>query len=143
MKFPQNLLEEIRERIPVSDVVGRKVKLRRQGREYAGLSPFNKEKTPSFFVNDQKQFYHCFSSGKHGDIFKFLMETEGLSFPEAVKRWPNRLGLLCLRLTRKCKSGSGSGQAFMMLWKWLQNISSFSSALIWGAKLADMCRGVA
>ncbi|PLW79109.1 DNA primase [Cohaesibacter celericrescens] len=94
MKFPQNLLEEIRERIPVSDVVGRKVKLRRQGREYAGLSPFNKEKTPSFFVNDQKQFYHCFSSGKHGDIFKFLMETEGLSFPEAVEALAQQAGVV-------------------------------------------------
>ncbi|WP_114009521.1 DNA primase [Cohaesibacter intestini] len=94
MKFPQSLLEEIRERIPVSDVVGRKVKLRRQGREYAGLSPFNKEKTPSFFVNDQKQFYHCFSSGKHGDIFKFLMETEGLSFPEAVEALAQQAGVV-------------------------------------------------
>ena len=93
MKFPQHLLEEIRDRIPVSDVVGRKVKLRRQGREYAGLSPFNKEKTPSFFVNDQKQFYHCFSSGKHGDIFRFLMETEGLSFPEAVEALAQQAGV--------------------------------------------------
>ncbi|WP_316860252.1 DNA primase [uncultured Cohaesibacter sp.] len=93
MKFPQSLLEEIRDRIPVSDVVGRKVKLRRQGREFAGLSPFNKEKTPSFFVNDQKQFYHCFSSGKHGDIFRFLMETEGLSFPEAVELLANQAGV--------------------------------------------------
>ncbi|SNY91551.1 DNA primase [Cohaesibacter sp. ES.047] len=93
MKYPQSLLEQIRERIAVSDVVGRKVKLRRQGREYAGLSPFNKEKTPSFFVNDQKQFYHCFSSGKHGDIFRFLMETEGLSFPEAVEALAAQAGV--------------------------------------------------
>ena len=94
MKYPQNLLDEIRDRVPVSDVVGRKVKLRRQGREYAGLSPFNKEKTPSFFVNDQKQFYHCFSSGKHGDIFRFLMETEGLSFPEAVEALAGQAGVV-------------------------------------------------
>lgn len=94
MKFPPSLLDEIRDRIQVSDVVGRKVKLRRQGREFAGLSPFNKEKTPSFFVNDQKQFYHCFSSGKHGDIFKFLMETEGLSFPEAVEALANQAGVV-------------------------------------------------
>ena len=93
MKYPQSLLEEIRDRIPVSDVVGRKVKLRRQGREFAGLSPFNKEKTPSFFVNDQKQFYHCFSSGKHGDIFKWLMEMEGLSFPEAVEALAQQAGV--------------------------------------------------
>lgn len=93
MKFPPNLLDEIRARLPVSDVVGRRVRLKRQGREFAGLSPFNPEKTPSFFVNDQKGFYHCFSSGKHGDIFRFLMETEGLSFPEAVERLAQEAGV--------------------------------------------------
>ena len=62
-----------------------KVKLAKQGREWRGLSPFNAEKTPSFYVNDQKGFFHDFSSGKHGDGFTFLMETEGLSFPEAVE----------------------------------------------------------
>src|SRR5919199_3499018 len=93
MRFPPAFLDEIRARLPVSDVVGRRVKLKRQGKEYAGLSPFNAEKTPSFFVNDQKGFYHCFSSGKHGDIFTFLMETEGLSFPEAVERLAAEAGL--------------------------------------------------
>lgn len=93
MRFPPSLLDEIRARLPVSDVIGRKVKLRRQGREFIGLSPFNAEKTPSFTVSDQKGFYHCFSSGKHGDIFRFLMETEGLSFPEAVERLANEAGV--------------------------------------------------
>ena len=93
MRFPPAFLDEIRARLPVSDVVGRRVKLKRQGKEYAGLSPFNAEKTPSFFVNDQKGFYHCFSSGKHGDVFTFLMETEGLSFPEAVERLAAEAGL--------------------------------------------------
>src|SRR5262249_17251875 len=60
---------------------------------FLGLSPFNREKTPSFTVNDQKGFYHCFSSGKHGDVFTFLMETEGLSFPEAVERLAGEAGL--------------------------------------------------
>ncbi|MCJ2009958.1 DNA primase [Methylobacterium sp. J-092] len=86
MRYPPHILEEIRNRLPASDVVGRRVKLKKAGREWRGLSPFNAEKTPSFYVNDQKQFYHCFSSGKHGDIFSFLIETEGLSFPEAVER---------------------------------------------------------
>jgi DNA primase len=86
MKFPPDFLDEIRARLPVSEVVARKVKLRKQGREWAGLSPFNAEKSPSFFVNDQKAFYHDFSSGKHGDIFDFVMETEGLSFPDTVER---------------------------------------------------------
>src|SRR5271166_753141 len=86
MKFPPAFLDEIRARLPVSEVVARRVKLRKQGREWAGLSPFTAEKTPSFFVNDQKGFFHDFSSGKHGDIFAFVMETEGLGFPEAVER---------------------------------------------------------
>lgn len=93
MKYPPHLLDEIRARLPVSEVVGRRVRLRKQGREFAGLSPFNPEKTPSFFVNDQKGFYHCFSSGKHGDVFRFLMETEGLSFPEAVERLAGEAGV--------------------------------------------------
>jgi DNA primase len=93
VRYPPELLEEIRARLPASGVVGRKVRLKKAGREWKGLSPFNAEKTPSFYVNDQKQFYHCFSSGKHGDIFTFLMETEGLSFPEAVERLAGEAGV--------------------------------------------------
>ncbi|CAO4176393.1 DNA primase [Methylorubrum populi] len=93
MRYPPHILEEIRARLPASDIVGRRVRLKKAGREWRGLSPFNAEKTPSFYVNDQKQFYHCFSSGKHGDIFKFLMETEGLSFPEAVERLASEAGV--------------------------------------------------
>ncbi|RMF10981.1 MAG: DNA primase, partial [Alphaproteobacteria bacterium] len=93
MRFDQSFLDEIRARLPVSQVVARKVKLRKQGREYIGLSPFKQEKTPSFTVNDQKGFYHCFASGEHGDIFKFLQVTEGLSFPEAVERLAAEAGL--------------------------------------------------
>lgn len=93
MKFSTDFLDEIRARVPVSQVVGARVKLRKSGREWAGLSPFNAEKTPSFFVNDQKGFYHDFSSGKHGDVFTFLMETEGLGFPEAVEKVAAMAGL--------------------------------------------------
>jgi DNA primase len=93
MKFPPHLLDDVRARLPVSVVVGRRVKLTRAGREWRGLSPFQKEKTPSFYVNDQKGFYHCFSSGKHGDIFRFVMETEGLGFPEAVERLAAEAGV--------------------------------------------------
>ncbi len=93
MRFPPALLDEIRARLPVSQVVSRKVSLKRQGREYAGLSPFKAEKTPSFFVNDQKGFYHCFASGEHGDIFTVVMKTEGLSFPEAVERLAAEAGV--------------------------------------------------
>ncbi|MEZ5842435.1 MAG: DNA primase [Hyphomicrobiaceae bacterium] len=93
MRYPPDLLDEIRARLSVSHVVGRKVALKKKGREWAGLSPFKVEKTPSFFVNDQKGFYHCFASGEHGDIFKFLMVTEGLSFPEAVERLAEEAGV--------------------------------------------------
>lgn len=93
MAFSDQFLDEIRTRVPVSDVVGRRVKLIKRGREYVGLSPFNSEKTPSFTVNDQKRFYHCFSSGEHGDVFTFVMKTEGLSFPEAVERLAAEAGL--------------------------------------------------
>jgi len=93
MRFTPQFLEELRARLPVSEVVGRRVKLKRAGREWKGLSPFQQEKTPSFTVNDQKQFYHDFSTGKHGNIFDFVMETEGVSFPEAVERLASMAGL--------------------------------------------------
>lgn len=84
-RITNDTLERIKERLPVSAVVNKRVQLKRAGRELRGLSPFNAEKTPSFYVNDQKQFYHCFSSGKHGNVFDFVMETEGLDFVEAVE----------------------------------------------------------
>jgi DNA primase len=93
MRFTPQFLEELRARLPVSEVVGRRVKLKRAGREWKGLSPFQQEKTPSFTVNDQKQFYHDFSTGKHGNIFDFVMETEGVSFPEAVERLASMAGV--------------------------------------------------
>ncbi|MCA3655129.1 MAG: DNA primase, partial [Methylobacterium sp.] len=101
MRYPPSILEEIRARLPISAVVGRRVKLAKAGREWRGLSPFNAEKTPSFYVNDQKQFYHCFSSGKHGDIFSFVIETEGLSFPEAVERLAGEAGVTLPKLTEE------------------------------------------
>ena len=86
MRFPPSFLDEIKARLPVSEVVRRRVKLQKSGREWKGLSPFNQEKTPSFFVNDQKMAWFDFSSGRNGNVFDFVMETEGLSFPEAVER---------------------------------------------------------
>ena len=93
MRFTPQFLDELKARLPVSEVVGRRVKLKKAGREFKGLSPFQQEKTPSFTVNDQKQFYHDFSTGKHGNIFDFLMETEGVTFPEAVERLAAMAGL--------------------------------------------------
>ncbi len=93
MRFTPQFLDELRARLPVSEVVGRRVKLRKAGREWKGLSPFNKEKTPSFFVNDQKAMWFDFSSGKNGNIFDFVMLTEGVSFPEAVERLAGEAGV--------------------------------------------------
>src|ERR1700757_1594687 len=86
MRFTPQFLDELRARLPVSEVVSKRVKLKKAGREWKGLSPFQQEKTPSFFVNDQKQAWFDFSSGLHGNIFDFLMRTEGVTFPEAVER---------------------------------------------------------
>jgi DNA primase len=93
MRFPPSFLDEIKARLPVSEVVRRRVKLMRVGREWKGLSPFTSEKTPSFFANDQKMAWFDFSAGKNGNIFDFLMETEGLSFPEAVEHLAQEAGL--------------------------------------------------
>src|SRR5260221_303139 len=86
MRFTPQFLDELRARLPVSEVVGKRVKLKKAGREWKGLSPFQQEKALYFFVNDQKQAWFDFSSGKNGNIFDFLVQTEGLSFPEAVER---------------------------------------------------------
>ncbi|HEX2561472.1 DNA primase [Phenylobacterium sp.] len=93
MRFDERFLDEIKARLRPSDVIGRSVKLRKQGREYVGLSPFNKEKTPSFYVNDEKGQFFDFSSGKNGDLITFLQETERLTFAEAVERLAAEAGL--------------------------------------------------
>jgi len=94
MRFPPHILDDIRARLPVSSVVGRRVALKKAGREWKGLSPFKTERTPSFTVNDQKGFYKCFASGEYGDIFTFVMKTEGLSFTEAVERLASDAGVI-------------------------------------------------
>src|SRR6476646_12116568 len=100
MRFSAEFLEEIKSRLPVSEVVGRRVSLKKAGREWKGLSPFTKEKTPSFFVNDQKMAWFDFSSGKNGNIFDFVMLTEGLSFQEAVERLAGEAGIRLHTISR-------------------------------------------
>ena len=101
MRFTPQFLDELKARLPVSEVVGKRVKLVRSGREFKGLSPFNKEKTPSFFVNDQKQAWFDFSSGKNGSIFDFVMQSEGVSFPEAVERLAQMAGMPLPKVSRE------------------------------------------
>ena len=93
MKYPKEYLEEIKTRLKVSTVVSKTVNLKKRGKEYVGLSPFKTEKTPSFTVNDEKEFYHCFSTAEHGNIFDFVMKTQNLKFGEAVKSLANLAGM--------------------------------------------------
>jgi DNA primase len=93
MAFPPRFLDELRQRVSLAEIVGRRVKLIRRGREFTGLCPFHNEKTPSFSVVEEKCFYHCFGCGAHGDVIGFTMQTENLSFPEAVEQLARRAGL--------------------------------------------------
>jgi DNA primase len=93
MKYPKEYLDEIKLRLKVSQVVGKSVQLKKRGKEFVGLSPFKNEKSPSFTVSDDKEFYHCFSTGEHGNIFDFLMKTKSLGFGEAVKELAAEAGM--------------------------------------------------
>ena len=93
MKYPKEYLDEIKTRLKVSTVVSKTVSLKKRGKEFVGLSPFKTEKTPSFTVNDEKEFYHCFATSEHGNIFDFLMKTQNLKFGEAVKSLANLAGM--------------------------------------------------
>ena len=99
VRIPDGFVDEIKARLRPSEIIGRKVKLKKQGKEWVGLSPFTNEKTPSFYVNDQKKIYKCFSSGNGGDIIAFVMETERLSFMEAVEKLAEEAGLTLPRAT--------------------------------------------
>src|SRR5215475_1362437 len=93
MSFPPAFLEELRSRLPLSEVAGKRLALTRAGREFKACCPFHNEKTPSFTINDDKQFYHCFGCGAHGDIIGFVMQHDRLSFPEAVESLAAQAGL--------------------------------------------------
>ena len=100
MKYPKEYIEQIKSRLKVSTVVGRSVNLKKRGKEFIGISPFTNEKTPSFTVNDQKGFYHCFSSNEHGNIFDFLMKTASMNFGEAVRTLAVEAGLPIYKFTK-------------------------------------------
>ena len=92
-RYSKEFITEIKSRLRVSDVVGKYVKLSQRGNEFVGLSPFKNEKTPSFTVNDEKEFYHCFSTAEHGDIFSFLMKHKNMSYPESIETLAKQAGL--------------------------------------------------
>ena len=93
MVFTPTFLDELRERVGLAQVVGRRVRLQKRGREHVGLCPFHNEKSPSFTLNEDKGFFHCFGCGAHGDVIGFVMRGEGLSFPEAVGRLAAEAGI--------------------------------------------------
>ena len=93
MKYPKEYLDEIKTRLKVSTVVSKTVNLKKRGKEFVGLSPFKTEKTPSFTVNDEKEFYHCFATSEHGNVFDFVMKTQNLKFGEVVKSLANLAGM--------------------------------------------------
>src|SRR6516164_10124995 len=93
MAFPPGFLDELRNRIWLSGLIGRRVKLDRRGREHAGLCPFHPEKTPSFYVVEDKSFFHCFGCAAHGDAIGFVMRADNLDFLEAVEKLADQVGL--------------------------------------------------
>ena len=93
MAVPPEFIEDLRQRVPLSDIIGQRVKLIRKGRRFSGLCPFHSEKTPSFSVVDDDGFYHCFGCGAHGDAISFMREMDGLDFMEAVERLADMAGL--------------------------------------------------
>tara|TARA_B100000029_G_scaffold512283_1_gene608489 strand:+ start:573 stop:2360 length:1788 start_codon:yes stop_codon:yes gene_type:complete len=101
MKYPKEYLEEIKLRLKVSQVAGKFVKLKKRGKEFIGLSPFSNEKTPSFTVNDEKGFYHCFSTAEHGNIFDFLMKVKNYKFGEAVRTLASDAGMPIYKFTKQ------------------------------------------
>ena len=101
MKYPKEYLDEIKTRLKVSMVVSKFVSLKKRGKEFVGLSPFKNEKTPSFTINDEKEFYHCFATSEHGNIFDFVMKTQNLRFGEAVKYLANLAGLQPYMFTKQ------------------------------------------
>ena len=117
MKYPKEYLNEIKLRLKVSQVVGKTVQLKKRGKEFIGLSPFKNEKTPSFTVNDEKEFYHCFSTGEHGNIFDFLMKTKSIGFGEAVKTLAAEAGMQPYRFSNFDKKKELRFQTYKNIFK--------------------------
>ncbi len=117
MKYPKEYLNEIKLRLKVSQVIGKTVQLKKRGKEFIGLSPFKNEKTPSFTVNDEKEFYHCFSTGEHGNIFDFLMKTKSIGFGEAVKTLAAEAGMQPYRFSNFDKKKELRFQTYKNIFK--------------------------
>ena len=128
MAVPPEFIEDLRQRVPLSDVVGRRVKLIRKGRRHSGLCPFHAEKTPSFSVVDDDGFYHCFGCGVHGDAISFLREMDGLEFMEAVERLAEMAGLAVPRTVPQDPAASRQRKAALDI---LEETTLFFEAALW------------
>ncbi len=128
MKYPKDYLDEIKARLKVSNVVSRSVILKKRGKEFVGLSPFKNEKTPSFTVNDDKEFYHCFATGEHGNIFDFVMKTQNLRFGEAVKYLASVAGMKPYTFSKQDEQREKDWNIYKEIYK--NYIEYFSNELI-------------
>tara|TARA_Y100000590_G_scaffold351223_1_gene403402 strand:+ start:795 stop:2567 length:1773 start_codon:yes stop_codon:yes gene_type:complete len=117
MKYPKEYLDEIKTRLKVSTVVSKTVNLKKRGKEFVGLSPFKNEKTPSFTVNDEKGFYHCFSTSEHGNIFDFLMKTQNLKFGEAVRTLANFAGMRPYTFSKQDEEREKNKQTYISIYE--------------------------
>ena len=116
MKYPKEYLDEIKTRLKVSTVVSKAVSLKKRGKEFVGLSPFKTEKTPSFTVNDEKEFYHCFATSEHGNIFDFIMKTQNLKFGEAVKSLANLAGMRPYTFSKQDEEREKNWQEYCLIY---------------------------
>src|SRR5690349_7204723 len=129
MAFPPGFLDELRARVPLGSLVGRRVKLIRRGRELGGLCPFHHEKTPSFYVVEDKSFFHCFGCGAHGDMIGFAMRADNLDFIEAIERLAAEAGLAVPQLTRQVRERA---QRQKTLLEATEAAAAFYEASLWG-----------
>ena len=116
MKYPKEYLDEIKTRLKVSSVVSKVVTLKKRGKEFVGLSPFKNEKTPSFTVNDEKEFYHCFATSEHGNIFDFVMKTQNLRFGEAIKHLANLAGMQPYLFTKQDEEREKQWKDYLLIY---------------------------
>lgn len=115
--YPESFIEELKSQVVISDLVGKKLSLKRRGKEFVACCPFHHEKTASFSVNDIKSFYHCFGCGAHGNIFSFVMETEGLGFKEAVEYIANAYGIALPEVVHKKEGKREEVDEFELIYK--------------------------
>ncbi len=121
-RIPQHFIDELIARADIVEVIGARVQLKKAGREYKACCPFHNEKTPSFWVSPDKQFYHCFGCGKHGTVLGFLMDHDHMAFPEAVEELATRLGL---EVPREGGTESGTHRAEQPLYELMARVARF------------------